>query len=284
MNTDESSEACFSLPSISRYFMLMFFLFTIARPNCGYSQQSETDGWVKGDLNAKLGSHIPLDLEFSDEEGNNKTLEEIAGGKPFVLSLVYYRCPGICNHHLSAIAEVIGRSDLEPGKDYEFLSISFDPSDTPELARQKKANYLPAIERKIDNDGWHFLSGNQENVDRLTKAVGFTYKKLEDGTFTHSTALIAVSPKGKIARILPGSTSQRTISFLPVELKMAVMEASQGKVSATAARILRYCFSFEPEGFNFTLNFLRVMGVLITLTGIGFFTYLVKSSKKYRTS
>ena len=108
--------------------------------------------------------------------------------------------------------------------------------------------------------------------------MGFSYFKLDDGTFSHSTALIAISPKGKIARILPGSTSQRNISFLPVELKMAVMEASQGKVSATAARILRYCFSFEPEGYTLTLSILRVMGVLITLTGVGFFIYLVKKN------
>lgn len=225
-------------------------------------------------IDERLGETIPLGLVFKDENGKDTTLAQIIE-KPTILSLVYFSCPGICSPLLNAEAKVLGQLPMRPGSEYQALSISFDPRDTPEIAKQKKQNYLQAMRPTIDFDAkdWRFLTGSQENIRRLTNAVGFRYMK--DGEdFRHAGTLIVLSPSGKISRYIYGLT------YLPLDLKMALLEASEGRIGPTIAKALEFCFSYDPVGKKYTFNILRVVGSVMLLTLLLFLSFLLLTGKR----
>lgn len=226
---------------------------------------------------SKLGTNIPMNLKFTDSEGNTKPLSEFIE-KPVILSLVYYRCPGICNNLLNGVADLVDRVDMEPGKDYTVLSISFDFTETYDLAAAKKSTYMQLLQRKIDRKGWKFLVGDSVNVMNLTEAVGFKF--VEDSLveaktdFLHVGALVAISPSGKITRYMMGT------EFLPFDLKMAMIDASEGLEQPILNRVLAYCFKTTPDGRGYALDLTRIFGTIM-IFGLGIFvTYLVRSGKK----
>ena len=223
-----------------------------------------------------LGEFIPLDLTFRNENGDTVKLAEIID-KPTVLSLVYFNCPGICSPLLSGVVDVLDRLDLKPGVDYQSLTISFDPTDTPELARAKKRNYFKAFRRgPFPEDAWIWLVGDSANIKKLTDAVGFKYKK-EGKDYIHAGLLTVLSPRGKISRYLRG------IEYQPFDLKMAILEASQGRTGPTISKLLLYCFSYDPAGKTYVFNFMKVFGTafLVVLTFfIMFLTYQGRLRKK----
>jgi protein SCO1/2 len=222
----------------------------------------------------KLGQTIPLDAEFYDETGQLVTLKSLVN-KPTVLTFVYYRCPGICTPLLNELARNVGKVDLQLGKDYQILTVSFDHRETPDIAADKKENYLTVAERSIDPQAWRFLTGDSVNIHRLTNATGFYFMPSPDSNWVHPTALIFLSPEGKITRYING------IQYLPFDIKMAVIEASNGKVGPTIARILQLCYSYDPEGHRYTLNIVRVSGILIMgFVGVFVIVFLIKPRKK----
>ncbi len=209
-----------------------------------------------------LGDFVPLDAWFVNEDGDTVTLEQLID-RPTILTLVYYNCPGLCTPLLEGAVDVLDKVDLEPGSDFQVLSISFNPSETPELAKEKKSNILEAFERRqFPPSAWHFLVGDSVNIHKVTEAVGFKYIPNKDG-YLHPAAMIVLSDKGKISRYLNG------ITFLPFDLKMAIIEASQGRVGPTIAKVLQLCFNYDPEANRYVFNFLRVTGALIL-----FFTFI----------
>lgn len=221
-----------------------------------------------------LGEIVPLELEFLDEDGVPTKLGDLID-KPTILSLVYFRCPSICTPLLSGLADVVDRIDLEPGEDYQILTISFDVRETPDLAKRKQANFLKAVQREISPEAWRFMSGDSASVAAVTDAVGFRYIP-QGKDFMHPGVIMVLSPGGKISRYLYG------ITFLPFDVKLALMEASEGKVSPTIRRVLLYCFSYDPEGQTYVFNLLKVVGTLITVMAVGFVAYLLISSKRSR--
>lgn len=259
-------------------FILVIFSLSVTQTVQSQNLLNPSDNDVG--IDEKLGEFIPMDTEFFDEEGKKVTIKELVGDKPFMISLVYFECPGICTPLLSGVAEVIARStDLEPGKDYHFLTISFAAKEKPPLAKAKKANYMNSVEeegRTIDPMGWRFLTGSQESIDAIADAVGFQYLELEDGYYLHPGAIMAFSPDGKLTRYLFGLT------YLPFDLKMSLMEASEGRIGPTIAKALKFCFSYDPEGKKYTFNILKIMGTTTTLFGLLFLAFVVISSKKYR--
>lgn len=212
---------------------------------------------VKIGIEEQLGKQVPLDLEFTDENGKKVKLKDLCD-KPTVLALVYYRCPGICTPLLNELQTVIDKVDLEPAQDFRVITVSIDPKETPETAREKRTNYTNLMKRKKDFplDAWRFLVGDAENIRKLASAVGFRYEP-EGNEFRHAGALTILSPQGKIIRYLFG------LRYLPFDLKMAIVEASEGRVGPTIAKVLKLCFSYDPEGKRYALNIVRISGVVV---------------------
>lgn len=220
-----------------------------------------------------LGERVPMDLTFRDENGKEVRLGDVID-RPTILSLVYYNCPGICTPLLQGKADVIDKLDLVPGKDYRAVTISFDPSDTSALAKAKKQNYLNLLsDESFDPENWKFLVGDQKSIDAITQAVGFGYQKT-GRDYAHSASLFVLSPDGKIARYLYGTT------FLPFDMKMALVEASKGKVGPTINKILLYCFAYDPDGRGYALQTTRIAGVTVLLTATLLVAYLGATTRR----
>lgn len=219
-----------------------------------------------------LGRRVPMDLTFCDENGATVKLGSLIK-KPTVLSLVYYSCPGICTPLLNGKLEVLDRIGLAPGKDFLAITVSFDDRDTPKLARQKRDNYTELFSRPFPKEAWRFLTGDAQNIARLTEAVGFRYKR-EGQDFVHSGAIFVLSPDGKIARYLYGT------SFQPFDLQLAITEASKGHTGPTISKMLLYCFSYDPQGRRYFLDITRIAGVLVILAAVTAVTTLAAIARR----
>jgi protein SCO1/2 len=244
-------------------------LFFISAP-----AQSDTD--VEIGVVEKLNQYIPLDALLVNENGDTVVIGDLID-KPTILNFVYYRCPGICSPLMDGLADVMDAMDLELGKDYQALTISFDPRETTVLAIRKKNNYLNLMDKKEEaKEGWRFFTGDSINIKKLTDATGFRYKSTGND-FIHAAALIIVDPHGKITRYLNG------IYFLPFEMKMTLLDAAEGKAGPTINRVLQYCYSYDPEGQKYALNIFKVTGTLIIFMGLILFLVLVLFRKRKTT-
>ncbi len=222
----------------------------------------------------KLGETIPLELTFQNENNDTVSLGEIIS-KPTILSFVYFDCPGLCSPLLSGISEVVERMDMNLGEDYEIITISFNTKDTPEKAKVKKENFVQKIGEE-NRDSWIYLTGTEKNILKITSAVGFKYKP-QGLDFAHPSAIILLSPEGKITRYLYG------ISFLPFDVKMAVIEAQKGIARPTINKILEYCFAYDPGGRTYTLQITRVVGgFMVIIIIIMFVVLLIKGRRRKR--
>ena len=221
-----------------------------------------------------LDDYIPLDIMVIDEKNQTTNLAALID-KPTIINLVYYRCPGICSPLMEGLADVMDKVDLELGKDYQVLTISFDPRESIELAHRKKNNYLNLMSSpEPAREHWKFFVSDSANIARLTDAVGFKYKKTGND-FIHAATIVIVSPDGKITRYLNGTY------FLPFELTLAITEASEGISAPTINRILQFCFAYDPVGQRYVLSMTRVSLPIITLTAIIIVLILVvRTSRK----
>lgn len=227
-------------------------------------------------IDEHLDEYLPDDLTFTGTDNQPYNLKELIN-KPTVLMFVYYRCPGICSPLMTNVAELITKTDLVLGKDFQVITISFDQREGADLAVRKKANYLKLVKKQVDETGWNFYTGDSLNIARATNAVGFRFKKAGND-FLHSATLILISPDGKITRYLQGTY------FLPFEFKMAVVEASQGKSGPTVFRILQFCYTYDPAGQQYVLNVTKMAGTLILGLGSIIFLILVFKPRKKSTS
>ncbi len=223
-------------------------------------------------IEEKLGATVPLDLTFIDEDGRKVRLGDLID-KPTIVSFIYYKCRDVCPLLLGGEAEVLRRLDAVPGKEYTALTVSVDELDTPADAREKKKNFLQAIGKPYPAEAWRFLTGDKENIQKFTDAVGFRFRRHED-IFQHSISLIVLSGQGKIVRYLYGKT------FLPFDLKMAFLEASEGRVGPTISKVLLYCFTYDPKGKKYVFNILKVFGTVMVVFLGGFFIFLTRAGKR----
>lgn len=226
-------------------------------------------------IEERLGATLPLDdLEFKDEEGKPIKLRELFD-RPVALTHVYYRCPGICTPLLLELAHAVGQCDLKPGEDYRLVTISFDPTEGSELAKNKKNNLLAEIKnREVPRDAWRFLVGDAENIRRVTELTGFRYARDRNQVdYVHAATVILLSREGTIVRYLNGVTVN------PVELKMAILDAREGRPRSFMSRIGELCYGYDPAKGSYVLKvnriILAVMGVLL----VGFLAYLVRKGK-----
>jgi protein SCO1 len=217
-------------------------------------------------IDEKLGKQVAMDVVLKDENGNDVTLRNLID-KPVVLMFNYFRCPGICPVLINNTVDVINRIQIEPGKDFRLIAVSFDPIDTPEIAREKKANYLNQVRRPFAPDTWHFLTGTAENTKAVADSAGFQYRKQGD-MYAHPGAIILLTPKGIISRYLYGT------SFVTADVEMAVKEAAGGQVIPTVSKLLSFCYAYDPAGRGYVLNVTRLAGS-ITLLIAAVFAILV---------
>lgn len=236
--------------------------------------QAKSVQQVEVGVDEQLGSYIPMDLNFVNSHGDTVLLKDVINNKPTLLGLVYYECPGICSPLLTELAWVVDRVDLQPKEDFQVVTISFDHRETFETAANWKKNYMHGIKREFPDDAWTFLTGDSVTISKLTNSVGFHFKRDGD-EFLHAGTLITISPDGKISRYLFGST------YNQFDVKMALLDAESGKTSPTIAKVLQFCFSYDPEGRGYTLNITRIVGAVMLLFAVGFFGILtLKKNKK----
>jgi protein SCO1 len=223
-------------------------------------------------IDEKLGQFIPLDLTFYDENGNPVSLKQSIH-TPIILAPVFYRCSNVCSFLLFNLTGVINKLPSEPGKEYQVWTVSFDETEKPDLAFEKKKMYLKMIEKPFPEDAWRFLTGDKENIHKLTDAIGFHFKK-QGEDFLHPVTLVILSPDGKITRYMYGT------EFLPFDLKMALLEASEGRVGPTLSKVLKFCFSYDPKGRKYVFNTLKVTGIVTLLFALSLILFLVFKGKK----
>ena len=222
-----------------------------------------------------LDEYLPDSISLINENGEQVWLSDVID-KPTVINFVYYRCPGICSPLMEAVAGVMNKSELVAGEDYQVLTISFDPVETIDLGIRKKTNYLGLMsdEKAAEAEkGWFFYVSDSASIKRATEATGFRYRKTGND-YLHAASLTVVSPKGKITRYLNG------MQFLPFEWKMAIVEASKGQSGPTMNKVLRFCFTYDPAGQSYVLNFTKVGGAVIMFFAVVLLLYLVLKPKK----
>jgi len=212
-----------------------------------------------------LNNQVPLDLEFKDETGRTVKLQEYFKGKPVILSLVYYDCPQLCSLTLNGLMNVLKTLPMKPGKDFTALTISFDPKEKPELASQKRDGYLNKLANPEANDGWHFLTGEEEAIKQLTRSVGFRF--IWDPVskqYAHTSALIIITPEGKVSRYFyPGDVLS---NFEPRDIRFGLLDASGNKIGTLADQVILYCYQYDPERGVYNLVLMRLMRIFGGIT------------------
>ncbi len=223
-----------------------------------------------------LNQQLPLSAEFVDETGKTVVLGDYFGKHPALLSLVYYNCPMLCSEELDGMTGALEMVKLTPGKDFNIIIISIDPTETPEMAAKKKAFYLKRYGRPETAAGWHYLTGKKPAIDAVTDAVGFGYVKVPgpDGTlsqFAHASSLEIVTTDGKLAQYYLG------VEYSPKDMLLGLIEASNNKIGSPVANILTYCYHYDPETNKHSLIVARVVqfGGMVTLAGLGGFIFLM---------
>jgi protein SCO1/2 len=216
-------------------------------------------------LEQRLGNRVPLDLPFKDEAGRDVTLGDYFGKRPVVLTLVYYECPMLCTQVLNGLSRAIGTMSLTVGKEYDIVTVSFDPGETPVLARGKKAGYIAQYNRPGADRGWHFLTGSETSIERLTEAVGFKYVYDPDtDQYAHVSGIMVLTPDGTMSRYFYG------IEYWPRDLRFSLIDASDRKIGSPVDLLLLPCFHYDPSRARYTVSILQVLrgaGVL-TLVAI----------------
>jgi len=233
-------------------------------------------------IEQKLGAQLPLDTELKDENGQAVKLGSFfKEGRPVIVAFVYYECPMLCNQVLNGLTGSLKGMSLVPGKDFEVVAISFDARENAkaDLAKNKKANYMERYGHPGTEDGWHFLTGTQESIDKLTTAAGFNYKWDEKSNqFAHAAGIMIANPNGTLSRYFYG------IDYAPKDIKFGLMESADNKVGTPAEKLLLYCFHYDPASGKYGFAILRLMrvGGILTLLGLGVmgFVFWRKNKKK----
>jgi protein SCO1/2 len=223
-------------------------------------------------IEQKLGAVVPLDTAFTGEEGQRVTLRQVVTA-PTILALVYYQCPNVCDLLLTGLAGVLGPLSAVPGVEYNVVTISIDPKETPEIARISKRRSLQTIQKPFPPDSWRFLTGDEQAIDQVADAVGFRYVRNGDG-FDHPVALIILSPQGKIVRYMMGA------DFLAADLQLSLMEAQKGAIGPTIAKLARICFRVDPSSHKLVFQITKVMATITLVVAGGFVAWLVVSGRR----
>jgi protein SCO1 len=219
-----------------------------------------------------LNATVPLDTPFRDEQGSEVRLSKYFQGRPVLLVPVYYTCPMLCSQVLSGVVAGLRPLSLSPGRDFEIVAFSFNPSETSADATRERDLYTRRYSSRAGIAGWHFLTGSSESIKAVTDAIGFHYRyDAALKIFVHGSGVMVLTPEGKISRYLYG------VEYEPKDLKLGLVEASNGKIGSPADQILLFCYHYDPTTGKYTttvLGILRLAGALtLLLMGMGFAFY-----------
>jgi protein SCO1/2 len=216
----------------------------------------------------RLNQQLPLDTMLKDETGRSVALGEFFNDKPVVMAFVYYQCPMLCPMTLNGISSALKALPQTPGRDFDIVVVSFDHRDTPESAQAKKRAHLAHWKTTDTAAGWHFLTADEASIRRLTSAAGFTYQWDEaTGQFAHVSGLLTVTPEGRLARYFYG------VEYSPRELRLALVESSQGRIGSKVEELLLYCFHYDPTTGRYgwaVMTLVRLGGALTVALVLGF--------------
>ncbi|HEY3027086.1 MAG TPA: SCO family protein [Pyrinomonadaceae bacterium] len=246
-----------------------------ARPETGKVSTGLPPALQKVGIDQRLNEQVPLDAVFKDESGNTVQLGQYFGKRPVVLSLVYYSCPMLCNQVLNGMVGTFKALSFKPGEEFDIVTVSFDSRETPALAAAKKktyVDYLPAGSRLKAMNGWHFLTGDEANIRRLTEAVGFRYNfDAATNQFAHASGIMVLTPEGKLARYFYG------IEYSPKDLRLGLVEASANKIGSPVDQLLLYCYHYDPATGKYgavVMNMVRLAGIVTVVGMVGLLLFL----------
>lgn len=223
-----------------------------------------------------LNQMLPLGASFRDETGADVRLGDYFGKRPAIITLVYFNCPMLCSEELDGLTGALEMVKLTPGKDFDVVVLSIDPTETPELAAKKKAFYVKRYGRPETAAGWHFLTGKTPEIDAVANAVGFGYVRVPgpDGTlsqFAHASSIELVTTEGRLAQYYLG------VEYSPKDVLLGLIEASGNKIGSPVANILTYCYHYDPQTNKHSLIVARVVqfGGMVTMASLGGFMFVM---------
>jgi protein SCO1/2 len=223
----------------------------------------------------RLNQQLPLDLPFKNEAGATVKLGDYFGRKPVVLAFVYYECPMLCTQVLNGLESALRVIHESIGREFDVVTVSFDPRETPVLAAGKKKAYLDRYQRPSAEQGWHFLTGDEASIAALTKAAGFSYVYDEDTRqFAHASGIVVATPAGKLSRYFFG------IDYSPRDVKFALIESSSGKIGSLAERLLLYCYHYDPATGNYGFMAMRAVRIGGAVTLVALFGFMFVSIRR----
>jgi len=227
-------------------------------------------GLTRVGIEQHLNEQIPPNLTFRDETGKPIQLGDYFGRKPLILNLVYYQCPMLCGEVLSGLESALRVLKFDVGKEFDVLTVSFDPKETPEMATAKKTEFVKRYGRPGAAAGWHFLTGPQSSIDALTKATGFQYEyDPKTQQFAHATAIMVLTPEGKIAQYYYG------VEFAPKDLRLGLVQASQNKIGNLVDEVLLYCYHYDPDKGSYGAIISRILKLAAGATILLLGTFLI---------
>jgi protein SCO1/2 len=232
--------------------------------------------WNGVGIEPHLGGIVPLDATFTGEDGKLVSLRDL-DTVPTILTLVYYRCPNACDYLLTGMASTLALLPGRPGVDYRVVTISIDERETTADALNAKRIAVESIMKPYPADAWRFLIGNAQEIHQVADAIGFHFVR-NGNEFDHPLGLVVLSPQGKIVRYMTGT------DFLPVDLQMSFLEASKGTIGPTIAKLLRVCFSYDPQSRHFVFKTLQVTATVTLALAAGFVLYLILAGRRRRAA
>ncbi len=259
-------------PRSSILYLFSLVLMTTGAAAQTLSSNTRPDILAEIGIEQRLNEQLPLDIAFRDESGQPVQLQNYFGEKPVVLALVYYECPMLCSMILNGLLKSINALSFDVGKEFDILTVSFDPSETPSLAASKKSSYIQKYGRAGAETGWHFLTGDEAAIQQLTEAVGFKYKKdPQSGQFVHASGIMVVTPDGRLSRYFYG------VEYSSRDLRLGLVEASENKIGSPVDQLLLYCYHYDPETGKYgvvIMNVIRAAGIATVLT-LGSFMFVM---------
>ncbi len=257
-----------------RLFSILLISIVVSISSISNAQTTPDDSWLDDvGIVEKLGDYVPLDLEFVNEEGETVTLQSyFDSGRPVLLNLIYFRCPSICSVILNGVADGVKDLRWTPGVDYDIITVSIDHEEDHILAAENKQSYIEFLDRPGAEDGWHFLTGTEENIRALSDAVGYNFIWSDEAQeYLHGAGIMFLSPEGRVTRYLYGAM------YRDLDLRNALFDAADGRIGSTAERIALFCFTYDPDSRSYVpyaMNIMKVGGAVILLglsVFLGFF-------------